>query len=558
MKPRHPIRNAFLLLLTLPALLQAQRISLPAGEGHGVAQASLPPPQQVFPSLVINSEQTSNVAILNQGNSFMEGAPWVKPGGWRSYFFSTFHTNMWSTPASLADDNLTSLDLSPSNPNGYGPTIVSCPLSWWYNYYDPSTLSNTNLQFRRNYNGICSLHSLSNTSQGNVVIGFSHNENKNEQIKGGYYYQNTILPSVVKNLSDPLSYSGYGPDGTYHDGWNAYFAFVCMQWIPDSASTNWANKYFWEEGPVAWPAAGYVTADGTTHASSGCRSPYSIIAGNYIYIYYQDAGIKVIRVPVSQALNETAYQVYYNGNWYASLPAGCNRDNMMNYLKVPGPSSSSLFVDDGGQFTVAHITNTNYYLGMEQIYELQNNVMYMNTYLRLSTDLVSWSGRLLQIDHENVAGSTAYNGPVFLNQNGWTNTEIDLNNFYILGSTNDGGSHIYRMKLSMSLQSALPVGTIGGDMRKPHGSEAGDANQADAVQIKNEYDRIAVSFPKDRDGVVKTASIYDMQGKLVKRQVFEASEDNFSVPYADGSKPGMYLFTLEYGNELSRLKFLIH
>ena len=188
---------------------------------------------QTYPNITVNSKTESVVTVTNQLNAYMEIPPWVKPGGCRSYYFTTHFTKVFSTPISLADDNLITLDLS----NSYGPTIVSTPLIWWNGYRQPT--SNTDLQWRRNYQGIFSTHSFNNLYKGEIVVAYSHGENKNE-IVPGFQYQNTVWPNFVIDSNNTSTYSGY-VNGTYSDGLPGYFAFVNTQWIENTPATNWAS-----------------------------------------------------------------------------------------------------------------------------------------------------------------------------------------------------------------------------------------------------------------------------------------------------------------------------
>jgi hypothetical protein len=143
--------------------------------------------QNVFDGIpVVDSRVETTVNVINQGEAYLEIPPWVKSGGWRSYYFTTHFTKIFSTPTSLADNNLTTLNLS-----GYTPTIVSSSLTWWNGFQIPNTISNTSLQWRRNYLGTFSSHAITTTAKGNIVVAYQHGENKNEII-GPYKYPNTV------------------------------------------------------------------------------------------------------------------------------------------------------------------------------------------------------------------------------------------------------------------------------------------------------------------------------------------------------------------------------
>lgn len=99
---------------------------------------------------------------------------------------------------------------------------------------------------------------------------------------------------------------------------------------------------------------------------------------------------------------------------------------MANFLSAKGAKSTALFGESTIRFSVAKVSGTPYFLGVEEfINRTDNSLKYA---LRVSYDLVNWSDRYI------IPGTRASDWnhgllhfPIFFNKNGWTNTEIDLN-----------------------------------------------------------------------------------------------------------------------------------
>jgi hypothetical protein len=531
----------------------------------------------------INPLQLSDYGIANMDG----GAPWVTPisqagNGWRSNYFSTSYTTKFQTMSSMADESLSNIDLFA---NGGDAAIVSAPLSWWYgdphgdpnssddHYFLPSQMTDPTLQFRRNYNGICSAHEITDPIQGNVILAFSHNENKNEFVYPNHYYQNTICSAENLDPSNPLTFSGT-VGGVYRDDWSAYFAFTCMQWIQNTGSTtdisvgtDFGNRYFWEQGPIAWPPLGYLSSNTSSPVvSHGNQSPSSIIANGYVYVYFIErsgvagapsAAIKVVRAKLADALNPSKYFAYCNGSWYPSMPAGVTGANMLSHLQDPGPASTALFPSSGySQFTVAHLTGTNIYLGMEWAIEGPANAQVSNVYFRSSTDLVHWSARsAATLPAGQSYSQTHFQGPLFLSADGMSNIEIDPNHFYMIG-VGPSDHVIYRRRMTVSVPYNVVI--AGGGLKAPVMNSSTENNEPGNIQMRINAKQITVSFPSDMAPVQKVLHIYDMLGKMIKEEVIPADNDNFAMDFSDITRPGMYIFMMENGGEIHHLKFMVN
>jgi hypothetical protein len=500
--------------------------------------------------LVVDSKVETKVNVINQGEAYLEIPPWVKSGGWRSYYFTTHFTKIFSTPISLTDNELTTLNLS-----GYTPTIVSSSLTWWNGFQIPNTISNTSLQWRRNYLGTFSSHAITTTTKGNIVVAYQHGENKNEII-GPYQYKGTVWKSDEHkiDLNDTNSYSGVKPGGLYSDGWPAYFAFLNMSWVENTAASNWGEKYFWEQGPIVWPSNGYITSE-RQQASFGLRHPTSIQAGNYIYIYYvdtrtlpgyvpgRDEGIKVARVLTNDAWDYTKYQVYYNGGWQSSLPLGYTQATFMNFFDKQGPMSTSVLGQNQGskRFAVAKVANENFYLGVEEYTDYYDHDR-IKMAIRASADLVNWSPRKEILADAASWEEGIYHYPIFLDQTGWTNTQIDLTQFYILGTQAKQPSVINRMRLRIHFDNGIII--------SPDREQINDLQQEELIKQNDIYistlrEGNILYIVTNENSPHKKVSVYSTLGQLVHQEVLDDSSSGSFQLQTTHLSEGIYILVIE-------------
>jgi hypothetical protein len=180
----------------------------------------------------------------------------------------------------------------------------------------------------------------------------------------------------------------------------------------------------------------------------------------------------VARAPLNDALNPRAYQVFYrdpNGVeiWHPSLPEGFTKETMGAFLNVPGPKSTNIMGVDAnnpygeGRFSAAHVRNTNYFIGIESYLDLTDPVpgtgpgtgkdqaYRVKKALRYSQDLVHWTDRKLIIEVADDWSKSKLNYPALLGSDGWSNTEVDSTDFYVVGTNSVIGTqmnkvHIYR------------------------------------------------------------------------------------------------------------------
>lgn len=398
---------------------------------------------------------------------YAEIPPWVIKDGQYHYFFTTNFTAAWSSTWSLG--NPINENKEVGSKKDYGPNWILTAVNWWKKFYSPafleSSLNPDNGQWktdhwRRNYNGIFSAHIITQpTTHHKILFAVSHGENKNEK-QGSYFYQNTVRPSFTINPDDATTFSGIY-DGSYKDCWGAYFGFLNGNWVSYDSTGKWSNEYLNDIGPIAWPSAGYVNKD-NTQASTGLRHPSSIINDNYIYIYVRDesndgtGGIKLIRCLLDSILKPTCFETWSAmQSWIPSLPNGFSKNLCSNFFSRRGPKSTPVFPNDRNtiRFSVAKFKNTDQFIGVEQYNDEEDNNR-SKLVFRFSSDLIHWSERV------NFFSNTTLNWddmplkyPVFLSADGTSNTEIDINQFYVIGAFINNSIS----KILFSSNATLPV-----------------------------------------------------------------------------------------------------
>lgn len=410
----------------------------------------------------------------NDGKNKTEVPPWIIGGGLKSYFFvNGSDTYIWSSGASLAESS--SIDLN----NAVGPNNASMSYIHSTDYDSARRIEN----WKRNYHGIYSAVYFEHPDAGPVSLGFLHSENKN-QVEGSAQnpfanrYQNTIQSNVTINPADPDTYSGGNP---FHEGWDAYNAMITAAWLPNNKKTNWGQSFFHHDiGPIAWPSTGFITPAGVK-CTSGLKHPSSIIVGDTVYVFFADGGpfgnnipdeegrregIKVIKACTRDALDEHGYFIYYrdpagNESWLPSIPDMLTKENMLSFVASRGPKSTDIMDDYNGlsqeiRFSVAKVHNENYFIGVEEYIDTRDRRFKVG--LRFSSDLVHWSDRSRIVYEAANWQSSKMNYPILLSRDGWSNTEIDIDNFYVLGTGTTPGTyvnkiHVLKSNTSPSLRS---------------------------------------------------------------------------------------------------------
>lgn len=309
--------------------------------------------------------------------------------------------------------------------------------------------------WRRSYYNVYTAQNLTHAAEGPLTIGFLDAENKATCTS-----KNKICPSTVT----PYKSTYVQPYGCPFnlDFWPTMAGFVCAAWVYNNAATDYGQHYFDHDmGPITWPGNGYVSRAGN-RTGHGVGLPSSIVYNGYVYVFYHDdgpmeleneprvpaedgrgEGIKVVRALINDCLDPHAWRAYYKDtndvvHWNPSLPAGFDKDHLDVFWSEKGPQATDLMNDAGNQyeqkrFSVARAVNsgTPLFIGVEE--SVNNKTGVWEVSLRLSRDLLNWSPRQLVIDTGADWTGIALNYPVFCDAEGSSNTEIDLNNFYILG-----------------------------------------------------------------------------------------------------------------------------
>lgn len=395
---------------------------------------------------------TFEAKARDKGKAKTEVPPWIIPGGWKSYLFvDGSSTYIWSSPSPLTTNRSINF-----RQEGVGPYNVS------KSYINTEAYHNLQPGFdwKRTYHAIYSAASFHHPNEGKVSLGFLHGENKN-YVSGdaknpmSKKYPNTIQKNCPIDPFDRTTYSGGNP---YIEGWKAYNGIISAAWVPNNEATNWGQQFFSNElGPIVWPATAYVTNQGVK-ATCGLRHPSSIVHNNYVYVYYVESGayannipdeegchegIKVARAPLNDALNPLSYEVYYkapNGveSWNRSLPGGFTKERMLDFITVKGGKATDIMGDTKNEaqeirFSVAKVENEHYFIGVEEFIDHTDNNLWKIA-IRFSADLVNWTDRRFIVRSAPEWDQIRVNYPIFLSSDGWSNTEIDINDFYIIGT----------------------------------------------------------------------------------------------------------------------------
>jgi hypothetical protein len=245
---------------------------------------------------------------------------------------------------------------------------------------------------------------------------------------------------------------------------------ISAAWTPMDANQPFFQN---ELGPIAWPSNGYTTAAGVK-CTAGLRHPASIVEGDYVYVFYTDAGpyatnipdeegrregIKVIRASLDSALDPRSYHAFYKDSsgrdtWIPALPKGFTKENMLSFVSVRGPKTTDIMRDSDNvsqeiRFSAAKVRNAGYYIGVEQYIDRTDSQKY-KVALRFSSDLANWSERYLVVYTAANWNKSRMNYPIFLSNDGTSNTEIDINDFYILGTGYTEADYVNRIHIQQS------------------------------------------------------------------------------------------------------------
>ena len=286
------------------------------------------------------------------------------------------------------------------------------------------------------------------------VFSINHGENKNEKFQDGRKYMNTIQAKRVyadneysgpRQTANGLVYDDYAP---------SYFAFTGLSVVPANEFKQGVmlNDDKYDKGPIVWPTNGYIDINGN-RTNSGLRHPSIFVDNGYIYVYYLDNDrIRVARAPLSSKGEPGSFKAYANGNWETdALPSGFDKNSRSFFRKGIGETTAILKGSRSLRFSVAKLKGTPYYIGVEEYF---TSWPAAGCQFRLSKDLVNWS------EPFKIPGSyvTNYNTgtlhyPVFYNKDFTSNTEIDPEEFYLMGTSgnNVGAPQTDAVKFSIEI-----------------------------------------------------------------------------------------------------------
>ena len=140
----------------------------------------------------------------------------------------------------------------------------------------------------------------------------------------------------------------------------------------------------------------------------------------------------------------------------SSLPDGYTRDRMDQFFDVTMPDPVCVLPLEWGKetvwFSVAKISGTNYYLGVEERVNWVDNKE--EIILRISNHPGDWtqSGALIIDSAEGTWGSSQYTYPTFVNVEGTSNEVISPADFFIIGNHPNGGHVLKARRLSIKMQ----------------------------------------------------------------------------------------------------------
>jgi hypothetical protein len=302
-------------------------------------------------------------------------------------------------------------------------------------------------------------------NHGEWVFSVNHNENKNERFLwpfGTLYVHNSI------NLNDPAgpeTSSGPNPTG-YRDYQPGYFGFVSMSYAPLTPETRHGmilNKH--DMGPILWPWSGFLTKDGKDkHPQYNNPHPHpsSLIAEDpkdgkkYIYVFQIESSTKpdgdrmimAARAPIESRARPGSFLNLYRGEYTEpALPKNMKEDIAV-LLTRPGGRCDPIHPSLDGtherinRFFAARLMRSGLFLSVESYSLEEGGERYMETALRLSEDLRTWSDRFVvpntrvssrQRRSETPPFYLSY--PKFLSGDGSSHYEIDESEpFYIIAT----------------------------------------------------------------------------------------------------------------------------
>lgn len=360
--------------------------------------------------------------------SFAERPPWVVrlDNGTLRCFIGTNHAEAYNVrPGRSLVADADALDPETGQ-------LASLGLLRAMDYPAPDELRKQPEYWRSHYYGVTTVHRVAHPKTGEpCLVAVLHGENKDmswskkwaeKNHHRWWFYPNTLLPAPETP-----------PKENERSG--RYFGFVGLAWCPQSEAGG-ADFMAHDLGPVVWPQAGYLDADGK-QCSRGVRHPYGFVAGDWFYIFYldtTDGAIRAARAPLKSLFEPGAFRLCYRGEFsQPALPPDVRSEDHAGLKQEPGPSGAMLpGAPRSARFVATHIQGTPYFLGVEhrQFGEHGENVY--EVWLHVSRDLIHWSkGTPVPGTRGGYYASELGQRPIAVNRDYTAHDEIDPRGFYL-------------------------------------------------------------------------------------------------------------------------------
>ena len=359
--------------------------------------------------------------------------------------------------------------------------------------------------WRRTYDGVVDLELVKMNDGTTRIYALNHGEQANAKPS---YQSTSLFQNAVYNVPINKAYtdingkywqdgcwSSVDNQGTYTHCWDAFTSFANLQWnnynpqigfesIPGDPVDYGGWAY---EGPVIWLSRGYKDSNGSRIYSESF--PYltslfvqdpldSTNTNRYMYSFYRDGKcLRVSRASLSSGGRSGNWYNYLNGSFATkSLPNGFSKERIRDFYSSKGGGYDCIKIENNVSSLAIPAQIINYYLMYFEVAKTQKgdyvatveNQLWANdgnVYwafgITVSPDLIHWSP--IEYFHKvkgewGTAGGN-YGYPVFLNDKGTSNKEINTDNFYVLGTgaVNDGTTDDYTKNLlQLNLKCVKP------------------------------------------------------------------------------------------------------
>jgi hypothetical protein len=425
--PAHSTDSA--LLMALMGWAVAASVASPgsAGETSSLLEIRVLNPEEATKPL--EADIPTSCPGFRQGSS-AERPPWVVrlDNGTLRCFIGTSHAEAYNVRPgrSLLSDRDA---LQPETGQ-----LASLGLLLAMDYPAPDQLRKRPEYWRTHYYGVTSVHRVAHPQTGEpCLVAVLHGENNDRSWSkqwaeknhhSSWFYPNTLLPV---------------PEGPPKENemFGRYFGFVGLAWCPEREAGG-ADFMAHDLGPVVWPEAGYLDAEGN-QCSQGVRHPYGFVQGDWFYIFYldtKDCTIRAARAPLKSLFEPAAFRLCCQGQFgEPALPSALPSGDRVCLTQKPGRSDAVLPGRPRSmRFQATHIKGTPYFLGVEHREFNRGGEAIYEVWLHLSRDLIHWSeGTPVPGTRGGYYASELGQRPVAVNRDYSAHDEIDPKGFYLAG-----------------------------------------------------------------------------------------------------------------------------